>query len=143
MIPRVVTPDNMDIEQHNQELFSDPVTISQMDIVENWENIILEETPIFGPPPRLTRSVAMVVPWDEEDNVIPEAVPILTRVNAEDGTEVSWSSDEEEEENEEDVESITSSENDFNNRCLELEREGNELLRQMNDLYNSLILNQQ
>ena len=73
---------------------------------------------------------------------MPNWLPQLARTNAEDGTEVSWSSDEEDEEDEEDNISEIS-EDSLGARCLQLETEGEELLAQMNRLYASAIrLNQ-
>lgn len=133
-MPRVVTPDldhlpePLDMEPTNDVW--EPISTG-MEIVQDWENT--------SPPPPLplTRSVAFVAPWD---NDMPIEAPPLVRSNAGDGTEVSWSSDEEEDY---DTVSMTSSEDSFESRCLALETEGAELMRQMNMLYESLGFNNQ
>lgn len=127
------------------------VLLNALSIVPPSEGYATQE--IIPEPPALVRSVAAVVPWNEnmtgeevwgehvfDENNMPNWVPELERNNAEDGTEASWSSDEEGEEMEE-VSVV--SDDDFEERCLELEREGNLLLSQMNSLYLSLGFNPQ
>ena len=141
-----VTPDPLDMElfENNMEVLLNMLPTPP----------VMQELPEHPPP--LTRSVAAVVPWNEDmtgeeawsehvfdENNMPNWVPQLRRENAEDGTEASWSSDEEEEGGE-DMETVSVvSDDDFEERCLELEREGNLLLSQMNSLYASLGFNPQ
>ena len=134
-MPRVVTPE---LDQLPEPLDMGPTNdvwepiSTGMEIVQNWENTL--EPPALP----LTRSVAFVAPWE---NDMPIQPPPLVRSNAGDGTEVSWSSDEEEEDY--DTVSMTSSEDSFESRCLALETEGAELMRQMNMLYECLGFNNQ
>tara|TARA_A100001015_G_C14616004_1_gene566058 strand:+ start:133 stop:555 length:423 start_codon:yes stop_codon:yes gene_type:complete len=140
-MPRVVSPELPEPLESSFDHFWD-VPLSPI----RFQTTINDEIP---EPIPLTRSVATVVPWDEDEmpnwvpqlarNEMPNWVPQLARNNAEDGTEASWSSDEEDEED--NISEI--SEDSLEARCLQLETEGQELLAQMNQLYIALGFNQQ
>ena len=86
-------------------------------------------------PPPLFRSVATVVPWDEEEDEDFPDPPQLVRQNAGDGTAVVWSSDEEEDD--EDMETLSASSEstygneDFEERYQELMQQGVLLMEQI------------
>ena len=129
-IPHIVTPEPLDMNvQANIEDIRRPVARVLFPADEEIED-----------PPPLVRSVAAVVPWDEEE--FPEP-PTLRRQNAGDGTAVEWSSSDEEEEEDEDEEMDTLSisseyslddQGDFQERCQQLAQEGELLMEQMNHL---------
>ena len=92
-------------------------------------------------PPTLFRSVATVVPWDEEDDEDFPDPPVLERQHAGDGTAVVWTSDEEEEEDEdEDMETLSASSEstdgneDFEERYQELMQQGVLLMEQIDHM---------
>ena len=118
-MPRTVTPDPLDMEIVN-------------DYHEFRENVFPgtqnENNPVEMLRPELVRSVADVIPWDED--FIPEP-PTLERQHAGDGTAVEWSSDEEEDLETVSIVSSVSSDDDFEERIRELEEEGRFLMNQM------------
>ena len=98
---------------------------------------------IEDPPPLVRSEVAVVVPWDDEED-FPDP-PELTRQHAGDGTAVEWSSSDEEDEDE-DMETLSvASENSMDydldeafeqncRDCQELAREAEALLEELNEL---------
>ena len=127
-MPRIVTPEPLDMNiQPNIEDIRRPVARVLFPADEEIED-----------PPPLVRSVAAVVPWDEEE--FPEP-PTLRRQNAGDGTAVEWSSSDEEEDEDEEMDTLSISsdyslddQGDFQERCQQLAQEGELLMEQMNHL---------
>ena len=127
---RIVTPEplNMVIEQNGEDI-RPPVA-----------RVLFPAANEIEDPPTLFRSVATVVPWDEEDDEDFPDPPQLVRQNAGDGTAVVWSSDEEEEDKDEDMETLSASSEstygneDFEERYQELMQQGVLLMEQIDHM---------